>query len=144
MFPNFFGAQLLPQTELTLNLLHQSKISPSMSDWEHYHGTFNYNATPINPMGCPVITHNKPNTCKSWDFYGCKGFNVVPALNHCCCFHLVSATTKSVLFSEMVDFMHDYLNQPTVMEVDCIVDALNFLSSAFKDTSAILHKKQLT
>jgi hypothetical protein len=28
-----------------------------MSAWEHFNGPFNYNATPLIPLGCPVITH---------------------------------------------------------------------------------------
>ena len=51
LFPNFFWYQILPQTELTLNLLQQSNIYPSMSAWEHYYGLFNYDANPMGEMG---------------------------------------------------------------------------------------------
>jgi hypothetical protein len=44
-FPRYLWDLLLPQTELTLNLLCQSSITPSMSAWEHFNGPFNYNAT---------------------------------------------------------------------------------------------------
>ena len=49
-FPNFLWDCLLPQTELTLNLLRQSNIAPSVSAWDHYNGSFNFNATPMGPM----------------------------------------------------------------------------------------------
>ena len=96
-FPNFLWDCLLPQTELTLNLLCQSNISLSISAWEHYNGPFNFDATPIGPMGCPVIIHSNPSTQRSWDFCGRKGFSIGPALNHYRCFHVTNATTKALL-----------------------------------------------
>ncbi len=46
-FPHYLWDLLLPQTELTLNLLCQSSIMPSMSSWEHFNAPFNYNATKL-------------------------------------------------------------------------------------------------
>ena len=40
-FPNFLWEKLLPQTELTLNLLRQSDIAPAISAWEHFNGPSN-------------------------------------------------------------------------------------------------------
>ena len=61
-FPNFLWDHLLSQTELTLNLLFQSTLATDMSAWEHFNGPFNFDATPIGPIGCPVIIHNKTGT----------------------------------------------------------------------------------
>jgi hypothetical protein len=36
--PYYLWDLLLPQTKLTLNLLRQSSITPSMSAWEHFNG----------------------------------------------------------------------------------------------------------
>ena len=55
-FTNFLWDCLLPQTELTLNLLRQSNIAPSISAWEHYNGPFNFSATPHGTHGLPC--HN--------------------------------------------------------------------------------------
>ena len=57
-------------------------MAPSISAWEHYNGTLNFDATPIGPMSCPVIIHSKPSKQRSWDFRGRKGFSIGPALNH--------------------------------------------------------------
>ena len=72
--------KLLPQTELSLNLLCQSTISPLLSAWEAFNGPFNFDATPLGPMGCRVLIHNKPSTRASWAFRACDGFYVRPAL----------------------------------------------------------------
>ena len=57
--PNNLWDLLLPQAELTLNLLWQYTLTPNISAWEYFQGPFNYNITPIVPLGCPVISHRK-------------------------------------------------------------------------------------
>jgi hypothetical protein len=51
---------LLPQAELTLNLLRQSTINPWISAWEFFQGHFDFNKTPLGPVGCWVLIHAKP------------------------------------------------------------------------------------
>ena len=93
-------------------------------------------------MGCPVIIHNKPSTRKYWNFRGRKGFNIGPALNHYRCFHLSDAVTKSLLFSDTVEFMRNYLSHPTFREINRTFHALNFISCAVKCAPAtICHEK---
>ena len=43
--------QLLPKAESTLNLLRQAKIKPELSAWTYMMGAFNYDATPLGPLG---------------------------------------------------------------------------------------------
>ena len=73
---------LLPQTELTLNLLRQATLKPTRSAWSYFHGPFNYDAPPIGPLGCDIIAHKKIGTRHSWDFRGASGWNVGVALQH--------------------------------------------------------------
>eukprot|EP00804_Cyclotella_cryptica_P025750 CCRYP_002938-RA/>CCRYP_002938-RA protein AED:0.38 eAED:0.38 QI:0/0/0/1/0/0/2/0/236 len=96
-FPNYIWDKLIPQTELTLNLLRQSSITPSLSAWEYFNNTpFNFDATPLGPCGCPVIIHNKPSKRSPWALCGHDGFNIGPALSHYCCFQVVDADTKAI------------------------------------------------
>ena len=111
-FPNYLWDHLLPQTELTLNLVRQSTLAPKMAAWKHFNGPFNFDATPIDPLGCPIVIHNKPGCCKSWDFRGHKGFNVCNALNHYRCFHVMDGVTKALCYSDTIEFLHNYLTQP--------------------------------
>ncbi|KAL7475912.1 hypothetical protein ACHAW6_001808 [Cyclotella cf. meneghiniana] len=61
-FSNYLWDKLLPQAELTFNPLCQSTIAPAMSAWKHYNVHFNFEATPLGPIGCPLIIHNKLST----------------------------------------------------------------------------------
>ncbi len=53
---------LLPQAKLTVNLLWQSTINPRISAWEFFQGPFDFNKTPLGPVGCRVLIHAKPAT----------------------------------------------------------------------------------
>ena len=70
IFPNKLWDLILPQTDLTLNLLSKSTLNPKISAWEYFQGLFDYNSTPLRPLGCPVMIHSKTYNHKSWDFIG--------------------------------------------------------------------------
>ena len=106
-FSPFLWDKLLPQTELTLNLLCQSNIAPAMSAWEHFNGPFNFDATPIAPLGSPIIIHTKPGNRRSWDYRGQKGFIIGPAFDLYRCFGVVDATTKATIISDTIEVLHD-------------------------------------
>ena len=115
-----------------------------MSAWEHIHGPFNFYATPLGPIGFPVIIHTKPGIQNTWDFCGRIRFNIGPALKHYRCFHDVNGATKALLYSDTVEFLHKYLTKPTFSAGDRIVHALHFFSCAIKDAPAAIHHMQLT
>jgi hypothetical protein len=58
-FPTNLWDRLLPQTEITLNLLRQSNATPTVSAYAHLSGPFDYNKMPLAPMGCEVQVHEK-------------------------------------------------------------------------------------
>jgi hypothetical protein len=142
-FPRYLWDLLLTQTELTLNLLRQSSIMPSMSTWEHFNGPFDYNATPLLPLGCPVTTHNKPATRCTWDFHGSDGFYVGISLEHYCCHRVIIAKTKSLRISDTVNFHHHYLTILTITPANKIVHNLNAISNAITNAPSTTSNAQL-
>jgi hypothetical protein len=95
---------LLPQAELTINLLRQATANPKISAWEYFNGPFDFNKTPLAPMGCRVLIHAKPSTRRSWDYRAKQGFYVGPALDHYRCYELVKSDTKQKVISDTVQF----------------------------------------
>ena len=81
-FPGNLWGLLPPQTELTLNLLRQATLDPARSAWVYSYSPFNYDATPLRPLGYNIITHKKTRTRNSWDFCGAAGWNIGVALQH--------------------------------------------------------------
>ncbi len=60
-FPQHLWDRLLPQTEITLNLVWQSNATPTVSAYTHLSGPFNYNKMPLAPMGYEAQIHEKTN-----------------------------------------------------------------------------------
>eukprot|EP00804_Cyclotella_cryptica_P027773 CCRYP_009194-RA/>CCRYP_009194-RA protein AED:0.39 eAED:0.16 QI:0/0/0/0.66/0.5/0.33/3/0/764 len=142
-FPNYLWDKLLPQTELILNLLRQSTLAPAISAWESFNRPLNYDTTPLGPIGCPVIIHNKASTGKSWDFRGQDGFSIGPSVHQYRCFKVVDSVTNCVTISDTVKFRHSYLKQPAIIYDDRLLHAINYLSSAIADAPASSLDSQL-
>ena len=53
--------RLLPQCELTLNLLKTSRANTKLSSWAYLFGAYNFNKSPIAPPGTKNIVHSKPD-----------------------------------------------------------------------------------
>ncbi len=80
-FPIHLWDQLIPQAELTLNLLHGSRINPKLSAWAQLHGLYDFNRTPIAPPGMRVLVHEKPSIHRTWALHAVDGWYLGPALD---------------------------------------------------------------
>jgi hypothetical protein len=58
-FPMKLWDKLLPQAEITINLLRQSIATSTISAYAHLNGPFDYNKMPLAPTGCNVQVHKK-------------------------------------------------------------------------------------
>ena len=119
-FPRNLCDLLLPQTELTINLLGQATLDPTRFTWSYFHRPFKYDARPIGSLGCDITVHKKTGTRHSWDFCGSAGWNVGVALQHYCCHKIVETATREAQISDTVEFRHHHLTQPTVTPMDRI------------------------
>jgi hypothetical protein len=66
-FPMHLWCRLLPQAELTCNLLRPANANPNVSAYQYVYGTFDYEKTPLHPLGCAVQAFNSISTRKSWE-----------------------------------------------------------------------------
>lgn len=73
-FPPSLWDKLLPQAEITLNLLRQSNATPTVSAYAHLCGPFDYNKMPLAPMGCDVQVHEKTDKQGSWAYHRVDGW----------------------------------------------------------------------
>jgi hypothetical protein len=129
-FPPYLWDLLLQQAELTLNLLRQSMLNPQISAWEFFQGPFDFNKTPLGPVGCRVLIHAKPATRRSWDFRAKNGFYIGPDMDSYRCFKLVNADTKSQVISDTVEFSHSYLSIPAPSTEVRIIHGLQVVAGA--------------
>jgi hypothetical protein len=68
--PLYLWDRLLPQAEMTLDLLRTSRQQPLLSAAAHFHGMVDYNKTAFPPPGCiiiaPVKTSKTPHLGTPW------------------------------------------------------------------------------
>jgi hypothetical protein len=87
--------RLLPQTALTLNLLRQSNIAPTVSAYQYVHGAFDYNKMPLAPMGCVVQIHERSEKRGSWAFDSIDGWYLCTSPEHYRC-HVIYVKRQEV------------------------------------------------
>ena len=143
-FPRDRWDLLLPQAELTLNLLCPSATSTSASAWDSLFGTYNFDATPMGPAGSRVIIHSKAVLRRSWDFRGHDGFYVGPALQHYRCYRVLNKESHAVTISDAIKFRHHYLPSPWVSTEDKIIHALQAINNTLARSPSTTTAEQLT
>ena len=81
-FPMNLWDRLLPQAEITINLLCQFNATPTVSAYAHMFGPFNYNKMPLAPMGCNVQVHGKSSKRGTWAFHSVDGWYLATSPEH--------------------------------------------------------------
>jgi hypothetical protein len=108
-FPLHLWDRLLPQAEITLNLLRTSRLHPQLSVAAHYHGLVDYNKTALAPPGCKIIAHDKAGKWRTWAPHGQHGYSLCPAMHHYRCQNVYISTTSSERIVDTLKFFpHNY------------------------------------
>ena len=134
-FPLHLWDRLLPQAELTLNMLRQSKLVPKVSSYAHLYGQHDYNAHPLGPLGCAVEAHVMPGKRESFEPHSASGWYLGVSLEHYRCHDIYIKDTKGVRTCQTVYFKHKYLTMPTITKADAIIKAAEELHRHFKAIS---------
>ncbi len=61
--------RLLPQTEITINLIWQSNATSKVLTYAHLSGPFDYNTMPLTSMRCEAKVHEKTDKCRTWAYH---------------------------------------------------------------------------
>ena len=75
----------LPQSTFTLNLLRNCRFNPKSSAYAALRGTFEYNKTPISPLGTRVLVHENTTNIHTWEPRGTDEWYIGPVLEHYQC-----------------------------------------------------------
>ena len=103
-FPSRGWDQLLPQCNITINLLRSERHNPSLSAYAALLVSFNFNATPMSPRGTKVIVHEKVNNRLSWEGHGTEAWYIGPSLEQDRCFKFYMPVTCRKQYADTVEF----------------------------------------
>jgi hypothetical protein len=128
--PMHLWCQLLPQVELQLLLLRQSRVNPNMSAYAHLYGQHNYNKHPFVPIGMEALVHDKPQMRRTYAEHPRKAFVLGTSIEHYRCWKFWSIDTRSTWVSGAAFFKHKYITNPAVSPEDLVIAAAANLSQA--------------
>jgi hypothetical protein len=131
-FPAHLWGRLLPQAEITLNLLRSSRLHPQLSAAAHYHGLIYYNKTAFGPPGCKIIAHERPSQRRKWAAHGQPGWSLGPAMNHYRCQNVYITATASERIVDTLKFFPHNSPMPQMFSTDRILMAAQDMTDALK------------
>jgi hypothetical protein len=133
-FPLRLWDSLLPQAEITLNLLRAARTNPNVSAYKTLFGNFNYNKTPLMPPGVKVVVHEKPHQRGTWEPHGKLGWYLGPALEHYRCHQCHIIETNSERISDTVEFFPHHTEVKKLTTQEAAVIAAEALVQALKQS----------
>ena len=114
-FPIQLWDRLLPQAEITINILQNSRINSKLSAYAQLNGIFDFNATLLAPPGTRVLVHKKPGNQKSWKTRGKDGWYIGPAMEHYRCYRIYIPETHSECIADTVEFFSNQIRSTTIV-----------------------------
>jgi hypothetical protein len=125
--------RLLPQAEITLNLLRMSHLHPQLSAAAHYHGLVDYNKTAFAPPGYKIIAHEKSGKRQTWAPHGQHGYSLGPAIHHYRCQNVYITTTASDRIVDTLEYFPHKYQVPQLSSTDRLLMAAKDMTDAFQN-----------
>eukprot|EP00957_Ditylum_brightwellii_P132803 10126391-Ditylum_brightwellii.AAC.1 len=97
------------------------------------HGSFDFEATPMAPLGTKCYIHNKPHKCTSWDFNAEDVWYLGPAVNHYRCYTMVMKEKAGQHITDTIKFKHHGVKVPNVTPAERIAKAGKDLAAAVRN-----------
>jgi hypothetical protein len=130
IFPLHLWDRLLPQAEITLNILRTSRLHPQLSATAHFHGLVDYNKTSFAPPGCKIIAHEKPGKRRTWSPHGKHGYSLGPAMHYYQCQSVYIAAMASERIINTPELFPRNFPMPQLSSTDILIMAANNMSKA--------------
>jgi hypothetical protein len=113
--------EFLHQVKLTLILLHFSLRDPSKSVNEVVHGPYDFNKTPILPIGTKGLVYDDPAVRTSWAPHGTDAFYIGPTPKHYQCLQFYMPTTQQCCIAYTWRLYPSHGAIPTISTADFTV-----------------------
>ena len=100
-FPINFWHELIPQAEITLNMMRPFADQPNISAYHGIHrAPYDFLSHPLAPCGTLIVLHNSIR--ETWDNFGHIGFYLGPASAHYRSYRCLVQETNSVRISDSI------------------------------------------
>ena len=113
-FPLQLWCELLPQAEISLNLLRRARCNNKLSAYAVYNGEFNFDKTPLAPPGTKALVFEDPSVRNSWAPHAKDAWYVSPAMQHYRCFKFFVPSTRGFTTAQTAKFFPSFSTMPTL------------------------------
>ena len=117
-FPPNLWDRLLTQSEVTTKLWRQSNATPNVSEYAHLSVPFEYNKTPLAPMGCEDQAHKKTNKRGTWAYHSVDGWYLATSPEHYRTHVCLIKTINSERFTDTAQFSHHKIKKPVITHAE--------------------------
>ena len=125
--------RLLPQSEITINLLWKSNATPNVSDYTHMSGPFYYNKMSLAPMGISVQVHEKTDKRGTWAYHSVDGWYLAKSTEQYCTHRCHIKTTNNEQSKGILHFSHRKITRPTITHADKVMADIAECAKAIKN-----------
>ena len=127
--------QFIEQGQDTLNMLRTSRVNPKLSAYAILDGQFDYDRTPLAPVGTKALVFLDPKKRTTWQSHAVDAWYVGPAKKHYRCYKLYIPETKGYRIANTAKFYPAHCKTPTIEPGDTIRLAAQDLIAAIKQNT---------
>jgi hypothetical protein len=99
-FPSREWHRLLPQIEMTLNMLRPANVRPTVSAHTYLYGLHDYNKMPLGPLGCKVQCFVDPDNRRLFGAHSTAGHYIRTSPDHYRCQEVLITETKATRITD--------------------------------------------
>jgi hypothetical protein len=133
--PMQLWCQFIEQGQDTLNMLRVSRINPKLSAYAVLEGQFNFDKTPLAPVGTKALVFLDPAKRNTWQSHAIDAWYVGPAKKHYRNYRFFIPDTKGYRISASAKFFPAHCKMPAIEPGDTIRLAAQDLITAMQTLS---------
>ena len=118
--PMQLWCQFIEQGQDTLNMLRVSRVNPKLSAYAVLEGQFNFNKTPLAPVGTKALVFLDPTKRHTWQSHAIDAWYVGPAKNHYRNYRFFVPETKGYHISASAKFYPAHCKMPAIEPGDTV------------------------
>jgi hypothetical protein len=111
-----------------------SRRNPNQSANQEIYGPFDFNKTPLAPLGTKALIYNDPDSCASWAPHATDGYYVGPAVDHYRCLRFYIPTTQRFQFADTWCLYPTHCQIPVASQHDLSIAATEDLLASLGGT----------
>jgi hypothetical protein len=132
-FPPEFWDELVPQGEVTLNMMRLSRMTPNISAFQQVCGHYDHDSHPMSLPGVRVEIYISPGDRESFQAHTDKGHYLGAAYDHYRSYRVVADSTRAIRISDQLAWFPKDVTMPGASPTERLISALDDMKTALTE-----------